>query len=341
MANLLISMVLAMGLGFAANRASICTVRAVAEVISTGRAAMLRSTAKSVMWVLAITLPMAWLFPDLGRVRVGWALTGLTLAGGFLFGIGAALNGACAFSTLNQLADGRLKMLMTLVGFGLGAFVGLLGVRAGHLPPPRLIALSTDRLFPWAVLVAAALGIWGAFELAHLWRTRPAGGRLVNLVGSPRYRLSTAAAVIGLSNGVLYLLQGSWSYTSALEHGVRTLFSQPDPSLPTHLLLFAAVLAGMMISTWQRGSLRIDWRPSLAWLRHLAGGGLMGLGALLVPGGNDTLVLYGIPSLSPHAAPAYLAMLAGIFVTLTGMRKILSIEMKVDCTGDICLVVDP
>jgi hypothetical protein len=95
----------------------------------------------------------------------------------------------------------------------------------------------------------------------------------------------------------------------------------------------------MVISTWQRGSLRIEWRPSKTWLRHLGGGGLMGLGALLAPSGNDSLVLYGIPSPSPHAA--YFAMLAGIFVTLAAMRRLLSIEMKVDCTGDVCLVVAP
>jgi uncharacterized membrane protein YedE/YeeE len=231
---LLASMALAMELGFAANRASICTVRAVAEVISTGRARMLLSTAKSVMWVLAITLPIAWFFPDVGRARVGWAFPGLSLAGGFLFGIGAALNGACAFSTLNQLADGRLKMVMPLAGLGLVALVGLLTARTGHLAMPSSVTLATDRLYPWAMPIAATLALWGEFELARLWRTRPAGNRLTDLISAPRYRLSTTAAVIGLSNGALYLLQGSWGYTATLEHAVRTLFpSRIHPCRPT------------------------------------------------------------------------------------------------------------
>lgn len=54
----LFSPALAMILGFAANRASICMVRAVAEMIRTGYTYMLRSIAKSVFWALAITVPI-------------------------------------------------------------------------------------------------------------------------------------------------------------------------------------------------------------------------------------------------------------------------------------------
>jgi hypothetical protein len=33
-------------------------------------------------------------------------------------------------------------------------------------------------------------------------------------------------------------------------------------------------------------------------------------------------------------------MLAGIFVTLIAMRRLLSMEMKIDCTGDVCVALD-
>ena len=42
----------------------------------------------------------------------------------------------------------------------------------------------------------------------------------------------------------------------------------------------------------------------------------MGTGALLIPGGNDTLLLSAIPGGSPHAIPAYLSMLVGIAISL-------------------------
>jgi hypothetical protein len=52
---LLTSFALAALLGFAAHRASICTVKAVEEVLTTRRAFMLLSFAKTVLWVMAVT----------------------------------------------------------------------------------------------------------------------------------------------------------------------------------------------------------------------------------------------------------------------------------------------
>jgi uncharacterized protein len=66
----------------------------------------------------------------------------------------------------------------------------------------------------------------------------------------------------------------------------------------------------------------------------------MGLGVGLTPGGNDALVLYGIPSLSPHALPAFLAMVAGVALGLWSMRAWFGIEMRVACRYDR-FVVDP
>ncbi len=62
----------------------------------------------------------------------------------------------------------------------------------------------------------------------------------------------------------------------------------------------------------------------------------MGLGAAMIPGGNDVLILHGIPFLSPHAVPAFLAMLVGIAVSLMGMRALGRDIPRIDCGGDIC-----
>ena len=338
---LLLSVALAMILGFAANRASICAVRAVAEVISSGNAHMLRSIVKSVMWVLAITIPIIWLVPGVADKQVEWELSRLTLIGGFVYGMGATLNGACAFSTLNQLADGRLRMLMTPLGFCLGVISYLQFARSGKLPLPISIPPPTHKLFPWAVAAAIGLMLWCIHEIRGLWRTRAAGSRIEDLVLSHQYRLSTAAALIGLCNSILYIFYGAWSYTSTLEHTVEHFMTKGAWPWPIYWTLFGAMFAGMLLSTWQRNSFHVDWRPSLSWFRNLTGGTLMGVGAVLIPGGNDTLVLHGIPSFSAHAVPAYLAVLAGIFATLMAMRRGLAMEMNVDCTGDICVVKEP
>ena len=60
------------------------------------------------------------------------------------------------------------------------------------------------------------------------------------------------------------------------------------------------------------------------------------MGAAMIPGGNDVLILHGIPSLSPHAVPAFLAMLAGIAGSLMGMRALGQGIPRIDCGGDIC-----
>jgi hypothetical protein len=100
--------------------------------------------------------------------------------------------------------------------------------------------------------------------------------------------------------------------------------------------LFAAILFGMILSNWHRGGYQIDARPQLDWLKNIGGGILMGSGAAIVPGGNDALLLYGIPSLSPHAIPAYLAMTMGIALALQMMRLVWGITPTIECRGDIC-----
>jgi hypothetical protein len=96
-----------------------------------------------------------------------------------------------------------------------------------------------------------------------------------------------------------------------------------------------AVLAGMLISTLQRGTFRFEFWPQPIWLRSLTGGMLMGFGVALTPGGNDALVLYGIPTLSPHALPAYLAMAVGIAIALGLLRLLFGVETRVECRKDL------
>ena len=68
---------------------------------------------------------------------VGWRLSATALAGGFLFGLGAGVNGACAYSTMARLVDGEAAMLIAIAGFalGVGLFVGCLD--AGLLQRPE------------------------------------------------------------------------------------------------------------------------------------------------------------------------------------------------------------
>ena len=322
--------------GFAAHRASLCTVRAVEEVFSSRRGFMLLSFAKTMLWVAGVTFVILWVWPEIAAPRAAWTLTLPALAGGMIFGVGAVFNGGCSISTLTRLGAGNLGILLSLIGFCAGLWM------ESHLAPglgwplrasvPALLSLASAWSKPLLLLVL----VWMAFEAVRLVRSRPADQTWRSRLLAQRYRLSTAAMIMGLSNGLLYAIAGAWAYTSTLSGGVRDLAGdQPGPG-PLLWLLFLALLAGIVVSAWQSGRFRLDWRPRPMWLGYFLGGGLMGFGAALVPGGNDVLILQAIPSLSPHAVPVFLAMLAGIAMAL-GLMRMTGMEMpKVDCSGDLC-----
>jgi hypothetical protein len=79
--------------------------------------------------------------------------------------------------------------------------------------------------------------------------------------------------------------------------------------------------APQLLSAIQRRSFALrSPRVSQVW-RHAPAGWLMGVGAGMLPGGNDTLLISAIPTLSMQAAAAYIALLAGIAITLWAMRQ--------------------
>jgi hypothetical protein len=92
----------------------------------------------------------------------------------------------------------------------------------------------------------------------------------------------------------------------------------------------------MLISAWERGDVRLEWRPNWSWGMNLGGGLLMGIGTAITPGGNDVLILHQIPMLSPHALIAYPALIAGIAVVLVTGRALSGTSMVIQCSGDLC-----
>jgi hypothetical protein len=143
---------------------------------------------------------------------------------------------------------------------------------------------------------------------------------------------------MGISGGALYALHDSWTYTNALKRQVQSLWLSIEKPVTIHLILFMALFGGMLLSAWQRGKIRLRWRRIRPGPRHLFGGSLMGAGAVLIPGGNDTLIFKSLPGLSPHALPASISMLLGVGVTLLFMRFLAGKTVEVSCTHDICRI---
>ncbi|OGA98477.1 MAG: hypothetical protein A3E25_16945, partial [Burkholderiales bacterium RIFCSPHIGHO2_12_FULL_69_20] len=335
-------------IGFAAHRGSLCNVRAVAEIMTGGSAHMLSSLVQAALWVTLLTGLGAQLMGLSPHVILAPQPAAWALLGGILFGMGAALNGGCSLSTLHRLADGDAGMLASLAGFVLGVlgFATMAGLR----PPIFLAPVASvwERLPSAAPWLLAGLLVWALTRLRlfiRLARQPPrqqTGARMSRWLLAPSYHLSVAAAVMGLSGGVLYATQGAWSYTSHLRATVLHATAGHLAPSAWHGALLLALIAGMGASALQRRSIR--WRRPAsvgAWLRHAAGGALMGAGAAMVPGGNDTLLLNNLPTLTLQAIAAYAAMLTGIAGTLMWMQSAHLPMPALACTAAGCIEPTP
>lgn len=331
MLGLTLALACAALIGFAAHRASLCNVRAVAEIMTSGTAHMLGSLMQAALWMALLAGGLSLLagYP-LPTVRM-FAPATFALLGGWLFGIGAALNGGCSLSTLHRLADGELGMLGTLLGFAAGVVLSAVGwsgwaTGAGAPASAELMPVTTfwarwPEFSPWLLV---ALVLWALSRAAALGRLARASVKVSirQRVLAPHYHLTVSAALMGLAGGVLYLTQGAWSYTNHLRTSVLHSWMASDAPAASHSALVAALALGMVASAMQRGSVACR-RPTsaLSWLRHIAGGLLMGAGAAMVPGGNDTLLLNALPTLALQAVGAYAAMLGGITTVLWLMQR--------------------
>lgn len=331
-----IALALILVLGFAAQRAGICTVNAVAEALTSRRAYLLASFVKAAMWAAAIYGIVTLLSPGTSRGFPVYAPPGLSLAAGFVFGVGAAVNGGCSMSTLQRLADGDLWMGLTLGGMGVGFLVWSWIDASFAFAHARELPLAWVGLGGWAPWVIAALCALAIVEILRLWRTRPHHRSLLQLVTAPSYRLSTAALLIGICGGALYGLKGMWSYTNWLREAVEAFHRHTMGPGAFQFLLFAALVAGMVLSAVLRRSFRIRNVPVNVRARRFVGGALMGLGAGAIPGGNDALLLTGLPTLSVWALGVYLALLAGVATVLLVLRATKGGLPRVECTGDVC-----
>lgn len=326
---------LAFAVGFAAHRASLCNVRAVVEIVGSGHAWMLAGIAKASLWAALVYGTAVALSPGEAvslQVREPFLVA---IAGGFVFGMGAAVNGGCSLSTLQRLAEGELRAVLTLAGIVLGV-AGWSSIDA-HLALTSFTAIPVawERAGDHAAAILVPLWLLAAAEAWRLWRTRPAVAWWM-LPAHEAYRLSTAAIVLGTSAGILNVLIGSWTYMFQLRTSMEAAMHGGGTQPRLFVGLLAALVAGMLASALQRGSFALRRGSARDNAAALAGGFVMGIGADMMPGGNDTLVLTGLPTLSVQALGAYAAMLAGIAAALLAMRAAGARLPTVNCGGDLC-----
>ncbi|MEO8808469.1 MAG: YeeE/YedE thiosulfate transporter family protein [Burkholderiaceae bacterium] len=287
----------ALTMGFAIQRGATCTVAAVEEVVARRSAGRLIALVEASAWVaggLLIAHSLHWL----AKAPTGYAVTGWTFTGAVLLGLGAFVTRACVFGAIARLGSGDWAYAATPLGY----YLGCLSVSSVFAPTAPQ-GLGASPVF----LAAPAVTAWLIVGL-FVWRiaTPLLGyrGMLRELLGRHLWSPHAATIVIGLAFLVMLILAGAWAYTDVL----ADLANGMAHDVLARTLLLVCLLAGAIVGGWTAGRLHFTRVRAASLARCLIGGMLMGWGSLLIPGGNDGLILVGMPLLWPYAWLAFATM---------------------------------
>ena len=296
-------------IGYASQRAGVCMVRAVREVIERRRVHRLAGFALAASAAMVVMGLAEWLGANPFMTILGTAPDALAVAGGVLFGLGSLLAGNCAMGLLAGLTQGELWRAGAIAAMFVAAL--LLGPEmssAALMLPAR--APVPSPLTGHVVLALTLGGTVGAAAATYIYRR--IGWKRLKGGWSPLI----AMGVVGTASGLLFAADRQWVYTSriaAIAYGgsweLGAMFG------------LAALLAGMTAATVIGGTFRFRAGSVRQWLSALAGGLLMGAGATLVPGGNDAMLFTGVPLLLPNLLVGYASFAATLALALLIRRQ--------------------
>ena len=319
----LLAVACAMFMGFAIQRGATCTVAAVGELVEHRTAERLSAMVEASLWVLACLL-LGNFFGLTMLMPLGYSVGLVTVLGGALLGVGAAVNRACVFGAVARFGLGEWAYLATPVGF----FLGCLAVQSFRRQLPSANVASGSVIFSAPMWITVVLSLWLLWRALLLFRSPHAAderlatpmktllARATSCVWTPR----AATISIGLSFFVLLIAVGPWAYTDVLAELAQMPSHNAVAGLSQRLALVLALLAGAALGGWTAGRFRQQKITGAQLLRCLIGGALMGVGGSLIPGGNDGLLLIGLPLLLTYALVALTTMCLCIAVWLIAER---------------------
>ena len=297
-------------MGYAIQSGATCTVYAVSELIEKRRASRLLALLEAGLWVAATLIIAAWL--EMAPVHAGaFELSKFTVLGGILLGLGAYVNGACVFGSVARVGSGEIGFLITPLGFFLGVelFETLVGIGPLRLPE----AASSLARLP-LLLLAAFMMLALARAGRIIWRAV----RRDQLIGAaPLWNPHVATLVIGITFAIMLLGVGPWTYTELL----TDLAKGKSDDIAWRVALFAALLTGARIGGLRHGMTAWTTPTRKRIQTCLIGGAMMGIGGALIPGGNDGLVLVGLPFLMPYALISLTTMVAVIALAIWARQR--------------------
>jgi len=298
MFSVVIALTIAAVIGYTAQVTGLCMVRGVSDWIK-GRRLRLTAILMAGFWIYLFT-PLIDYYDHsfLAVYPFHWSIP----LGGFVFGVGAAVNGACSISTATRLSSGDLRMVLTMLGWLAGWVVLIMA----DVEPDLRRTTYQPGLLPWlavATLVLASILVYWKFRY--------------------RWRMWSGIMLVGISAGCLFLYEPAWSPSDFVRDAGLNLMTgtSPPPSFMRALILLAMLL-GMAAGAWRFGRFRWVLPAGGEIGKHLGSGLLMGIGSALALGGNDFQLLLALPALSLASLSAIASMLLGIWsgVRFAGFR---------------------
>ncbi|WP_216607368.1 YeeE/YedE thiosulfate transporter family protein [Vibrio tubiashii] len=248
-----------------------------------------------------LTMASGSLFNIQGVPQAFWPSL-YSFVGGVLFGFGAAINGGCGVSTVSRLARGEVVMFITILGWLIGwvVFLPMFSFSGAR----EVLSLPASSHYLLLIPLSIAIGL-------AVWRMNRDNRRLWLLMLG-----------IGVMAGLVFVFEPHWTPSGLLKSVSLSIWHQDDALWPEafRFYLIAALLLGMVYAAVLSKSFELRFFPWKRLVRHLFAGTLMGCGAVLAAGGNDTQLLVAMPALSLAGFASVASIIFGIYLGLKLLR---------------------
>lgn len=322
--------------GATVQRTNFCTMGAISDLVLMGDGRRFRA------WTLAIAVAIigthALHFAGLIDINKSIYLTANlgwlgAIIGGGAFGFGMTLAGGCGSKTVARLGAGNLKSLVVALVLGIVAYMtlrGLLALARVQLETASNIDLKALGLDNQNVgeITGALLGAPGDTARAFVAMV-VALALLVYCFKDADFRRSTASVASGLIIGLTVI--AGWAVTGILGADdfnptqlVSMTFVAPLGESLQYLMTFTGstinfgiaavggVIAGSFLMAIATGTFQIEgFNDRDDFVRHIAGGALMGVGGVLALGCTIGQGISGMSTLALASVLAWLSLIAG------------------------------
>lgn len=306
--------------GFAMKQGGLCSYAAVVQIVNDRRHERMMVFGGVVAWATLIILPLHWMFPS----KISLALTHydliIALVGGVLLGLGAFLNRGCFFGTFVALVSGNINYVATLLGLSIGVAITHFYLENAIIKVSHITYVHEPSLGAYIWLIVMIL--FALFMGLSVKLSKDNFMKRVTGLDMLSWKSVFSMIVIGLGGALLYATVNGWSYSDVLSNTTSNLIGKQEMGasltaiLSTIAMIIGGITAAVLAKEFHMSSIRF-----FVILGCFVGGVFMGATSMFIPGGNDGLLLSGIPSLAPHAFIGYFSMIISMLVLVYVFRN--------------------